>query len=462
MKSFLLFFLGLAGLLHAEGLTKFNNALYQGQDPWITRDGGFYYLCQSAAEGGSAVYVSKSRSLLDQGVKVKVWEDKAYHRVFAPELHHLGGKWYIYFCADAKAYGWKHHAVVLESDTDDPQGNYTCKGVLFTGAKGVLYGANDFTVLEEKGQLYGFFGSLDDVLHGVMAVRMASPTKITEDRVPLGLGAEGPRILRHGDKIILTGAGGGFASKSYEIKAMVYDPAKGSLLDKAAWISLGILFKTTPDVWGPSRGSFVPSADGKETWMVYHSKIFSTDNNGFRMVNIKPITFSPDGLPVLGTPPSPFEFLPLPSGDPGLGDVDQAEDALLSGGATVASSEKGFQGSGYVTGLDHPGAAAEFRVKVSEAGNYQVTLRYANGTFVAEEQQANPKMDLPKRATLSIWANGKRIGRTALDRTTDFSHWMNQAEQLPLAAGENTISYRVDEGDTGAANLDYIAVYRLK
>jgi GH43 family beta-xylosidase len=147
----------IGGSLSAEPLTKFNNALYQGQDPWIIHNDGFYYLCQSAAEGGSAVYVSKSRSLLDQGVKIKVWADKNYRAVYAPELHFVRGKWYIYFCAGAKDYDWKRKAVVLEADTPDPQGTYTCRGVLFTGEKGQLYGANDFTVMEEAGQLYAFW-----------------------------------------------------------------------------------------------------------------------------------------------------------------------------------------------------------------------------------------------------------------------------------------------------------------
>jgi GH43 family beta-xylosidase len=402
--------------------------------------------------------VSKSRSLLDQGVKIKVWEDKNYRSVFAPELHFVRGKWYIYFCAGAKSHEWKRKAVVLEADTSDPQGSYTCRGVLFTGEKGQLYGANDFTVMEEKGQLYAFFGAFDDPVRSVMAVRMDSPTAITEDRVPVGLLAEGPRILRHGGKIILTGAGGGFSSKSYCLKAQVWNPAKGGLTDKEAWDTLGVLFKTTDEVWGPSRAAFVPSADGKETWMVYHSKIFPADRNGFRQVNIKPIAFSADGLPLLGAPPSPFEFLPLPSGDPGLGEVYQAEEATFSGGTKTADSERGFQGGGYATGFEQPGAAVTFTVKVPAAGVYLATLRYASGEMVAAEQQSYPKMALPKRETLSIRVNGKHLRQTAFDRTTDFSHWMNQAEQLPLEAGENAISYRIGEGDTGGVNLDYLAI----
>jgi hypothetical protein len=39
----LLFIVLAAGGLAAEPLAKFNNALYQGQDPWIIRTGDFYY-----------------------------------------------------------------------------------------------------------------------------------------------------------------------------------------------------------------------------------------------------------------------------------------------------------------------------------------------------------------------------------------------------------------------------------
>jgi GH43 family beta-xylosidase len=64
------------------------------------------------------VYVSKSRTLTDQGEKVLVFDSMGTQtRIFAPEIFFFNGKWYIYYCADRQDYGYQHMATVLESTT---------------------------------------------------------------------------------------------------------------------------------------------------------------------------------------------------------------------------------------------------------------------------------------------------------------------------------------------------------
>jgi len=452
--------LSLAWLATADELATFSNPLYQGEDPWVMLHEGSYYVCTSGPVDPTAVYVSKSPTLLDRGEKVKVWQDADnYRRVFAPELHFIDGKWYIYFCADVKSEGWRHMAVVLQAKTDNPLEGFDCKGVLFTGDEHGNGQANDFTVVTFNKQLYAFWGSLSDkYLDGALVAPMDNPTTITAHRKEMGLQAEGPRAIVRGDKLIMTGAAGGFASKSYRLIALMYTPDAGPIDSKASWKPLGTLLHTTADVWGPSRASFTVSRDGTENWVMYHSKIFSADDNGMREVNIQKFTFNSNDVPVFGAPLDPATVQTKPSGDPGLGEVYQAEDWKRGGGTAAGSVNKNYTGSGYLDGFTKPGAKAEFSVKVSAPGDYRVTLRYANGVDIEGEQKSFPTIYPPGRGSLSVYVNGEKIKQTHFHRTTSWDVWMVQGETLPLKAGNNKIRYQFDAGDTGWVALDFAAV----
>src|SRR5688572_1412962 len=73
-------------------------------DPWMVHHEGNYYFCESRKH--TSIHVRKARSILDIGQDdgVKVWTPPKrgpYSKnVWAPELHWLDGKWYIYFAAD--------------------------------------------------------------------------------------------------------------------------------------------------------------------------------------------------------------------------------------------------------------------------------------------------------------------------------------------------------------------------
>lgn len=84
--------------------------------------------------------------------------------------------------------------------------------------------------------------------------------------------------------------------------------------------------------------------------------------------------------------------------------------------------------------------------KVANAGDYDVTFRYANGD-AAEK-------------SLSVYVNGSYIGKTAMPSTGDWDTWADCLMQLPLAAGNNIITLKHEDasGDTGYVNLDSCTV----
>ncbi|SHJ85241.1 Beta-xylosidase, GH43 family [Anaerocolumna jejuensis DSM 15929] len=122
----------------------------------------------------------------------------------------------------------------------------------------------------------------------------------------------------------------------------------------------------------------------------------------------------------------------------------EAENATLSGGATVAADHNGYTGTGFVAGLLDKGASAQFTVNAPYAGNYSVNLRYCNG------------YDTDK--TLSIYVNDEKVKQIELLNYRNWDKWADRYDNITLKAGNNTITYKYDDDDSGNVNLDSITV----
>ncbi|HHW48486.1 MAG TPA: carbohydrate-binding protein [Clostridiaceae bacterium] len=123
----------------------------------------------------------------------------------------------------------------------------------------------------------------------------------------------------------------------------------------------------------------------------------------------------------------------------------EAESAILSGGAAVDRDHWFYSGSGFVDGFETVGSEAEFIVHVPTAGNYKVTLRYANGTM--------------NTGTLSTYVNGIDVDTaTLISPGADWNIWSDYEQTLSLNAGKNTIKYRFDLDDSGHVNIDRILI----
>ncbi|CAM4441569.1 GH43 family beta-xylosidase [Paenibacillus endophyticus] len=459
-----------SGFMSEMGVTsssvsgKFNNPLYQGQDPFVTYKDGFYYFVSSSnLDSNNKVYVSKSRTLIDQGEKVMVFDSKGTQtRIFAPEIFFFDGKWYIYYCADLKDYGFKHMATVLESVTDDPQGEYVDKGALYAGENGVYKQANDFTVFENNGQLYAVWGTLGSGEPiGPAIAPMDNPYTITADRSFLpGGGGEGPRVLQRDGKVFITMSEGDYASNGYRLS--YFTNTDGDFLNPDSWSRTNDVFVATSDVSGPARAGFVKSVDGTEDWMIYHSRVYKdTGRNWWRQVNLQQIAWNSDGTPDFGTPISPYEWQDLPSGDLGLGDMYQAEDAIHYGSITKDNQYGNYQGTGYINLPKKSGAEASFVVQTEEAGDYIVGVRYAYGVQADGESTNNPTVQWPARAKINVYVNGVPAKTIMPDKTAiSWEEWFTASERLSLKAGKNVISYRIDNDSVGNVNLDFIAMYK--
>ena len=115
----------------------FTNPVGAGADPWVLRHDGVFYHVKAQ---GRQILVSASPRLTEvvAAPATAVWSapDTGWNRsnVWAPELHHRDGRWYIYYAAGRAGPPFtSQQAGVLESVDGDPRGRYVDRGMLYTG-----------------------------------------------------------------------------------------------------------------------------------------------------------------------------------------------------------------------------------------------------------------------------------------------------------------------------------------
>jgi GH43 family beta-xylosidase len=309
-----------------------------GADPWVVKRDSFYYFCQSA---NGSILVSKSKRLTKPGEFVPVWNPpvQGWNRtnVWAPELHYLDGKWYIYYAAGEAGPPFIHQrAGVLESVTNDPQGAYTDKGMLYTGDNindpASARWAIDLTPFRMNGQLYAVWSGWEENAttdrtpqHLYIArmsnpwtvssnrVRISSPDTPWEDGTELDLN-EGPELLRKNEKAFIIYSARESWLPAYQLGQLTLSDTLRDPMTAANWTKKGPVFSGTAEVFGAGHASFTVSPDGTEDWIAYHTKKDASPGWN-RDVRLQKFTWHPDGSPNFGTPVPRGVLLPLPSGE---------------------------------------------------------------------------------------------------------------------------------------------------
>ncbi len=275
--------------------------------------GGWYYYSESRHK--RQIYLRKARGIGEIGRDpgTRVWTAPPRggnsNNVWAPELHLIDGKWFIYYAAD-DGRNENHRMWVLESESADPFGKYRCRGSLDTGGWAI-----DGTVmtLEDGGKYFVWSGwpgrrngrqnlyiapMRDAVTISGPRVLLASPDQPWE-RVALPI-CEGPQVLkRNGDLFIVYSASASW-TPDYCL-GMLHNRTR-DVLNPAAWKKHGPVFKKTDQVWGVGHCSFVKSLCQTEDWLIYHSKSSLALGWEDRDVHAKRFDWSSDGFPDFGIP----------------------------------------------------------------------------------------------------------------------------------------------------------------
>lgn len=296
-----------------------------GHDPWVTQFDGLYHYCYSHR---GAIWVN-SAAKIEKAVQFEgrqVWRPQRgmpYSReLWAPELHRLEGRWYIYVAAD-DGRNETHRMYVLEAETDDPAGDYTIRGKISDPSD---RWAIDGTVMQHAGQLYFIWSGWEgdtNVAQNLYVARMKDPLSIEGPRSLISrpehdweqigkpLVNEGPQVLAHdGDVFVIYSASGSWTDNYClgQLKLVGDDP-----LAPASWQKKNTpVFGSTATVFSPGHASFVRSPDGTEDWIIYHAA--KRKGSGWdRNTRMQRFTWDIEGNPCFGYPVSEGVPLTAPS-----------------------------------------------------------------------------------------------------------------------------------------------------
>ncbi|MGZ8938101.1 MAG: glycoside hydrolase family 43 protein [Limisphaerales bacterium] len=319
-----------AEVLNAATRTTFTNpVIASGADPWVIFWNDHYYLSQ--VRRGGSIWVNRFKNLSDIGEDhwEKVWSppgNTAYSRnIWAPELQRIADRWFIYFAAD-DGKNDNHRMYVLEGSTQNPQSEFVFKGKIAAPSD---RWAIDGTVLKMPGdKLYFIWSGWEGATNGAQNIYiapMSDPFTISGERVCISRPEysweqhgwpkvnEGPEPLWNGAQLFIIYSASGSWTDHYCLGQLTW--TGGEPLDPKSWVKKSEpIFSATDSVFGPGHCSFVKSRDGKEDWIIYHSA--QSKGSGWRRhINIQLFTWHADGSPNLGSPMSPGEPIPIPSGE---------------------------------------------------------------------------------------------------------------------------------------------------
>lgn len=303
----------------APSETYTNPLMPSGPDPWVAQRDGYYYYSHTM---GDRLVLWKTRDMakLADAPATTVWRAPASGpnsiAIWAPELHFVQGKWYLYYSATDKNHDddAHRHVFVLENASADPtQGQWIDKGMVNTQLPGI-----DGTVFEWRGQLYFAYSAYIDDHSDLIIASMVNPWTLSKTQVNIAAPThawemrggrkilEGPEFLPGPNgKVFLTYSASACWSDGYALGLLSAD-ADADLTDPAAWTKSPepvLASSAANGVYAPGHNGFFKSPDGTQDWIIYHA------NGGpdwkctaQRAPRIQQFHWRADGTPDFGVP----------------------------------------------------------------------------------------------------------------------------------------------------------------
>ncbi len=298
-------------------------------DPFVLRRNDYYHFTASVPEYDRIVLRrAATLSALPTAEEKVLWRAPASgpvsQLIWAPELHHGGDAWYVYFAAapsrEIKHNLFQHRMYALRNPADNPmEGDWSLAGQVDSGIDAFCL---DATTFAHRGQRYYLWAQKHPDIPGnsnLYLAPLATPMRLGGAPVLLakpehdwevqGFAVnEGPAVLIRNGKVFVTYS----ASATDERYAMglLWADADADLLEPGNWHkSPAPVFVSDPErsVFGPGHNSFTTSEDGATDLMVYHARNYREIEgdplwNPDRHACIQPLHWDAQGMPVFGRP----------------------------------------------------------------------------------------------------------------------------------------------------------------
>ena len=269
--------------------------IMQRADPYVLHKDGYYYFTGSMPKyDGIALRRCESLKGLAEAEETIIWKrhesGPMSEHVWAPELHYLDGKWYVYFAAGEKEDIWKIRPYVLECESQDPlAGPWVEKGMMQAAdddAFSFQAFSLDMTIFESNGKRYCIWAEKVGVgrqISNLYIAKMQSPVKLETAQVLLttpdydweryGFWVnEGPAVIHHGGKLFLT-----YSASDTGINycvGMLSADEDADLLDPKSWKKERYPVLRTNEnlgIYGPGHNSFTIDEEVRDI-MVFHAR----------------------------------------------------------------------------------------------------------------------------------------------------------------------------------------------
>ncbi|MEV8441803.1 family 43 glycosylhydrolase [Actinosynnema sp. NPDC051121] len=324
----------LAGLVvtpaaQASPSVQYTNPLAnQRADPHIFKHtDGYYYFTATAPEYDRIVL---RRATTIQGLATApesvIWRKHSSGEmgahIWAPEIHFINGKWYVYFAAGRTDDIWRIRPYVLENGSANPlDGTWTERGkvnvpwdtfsldmstFVVNGVRYLTWAQAEPGIATNSNLYLARMGSTPWSITGSVA-RLTVPTLAWETRGGVKV-AEGPTVIQRNGRVFLTYSAS--ATDANYCLGMLTASASADLLNPSSWAkSPNPVFETNAATgqYGPGHNSFTVSEDGQSDILVYHDRNYRDisgdplrDPN--RRTRVQKVYWNADGTPNLGTP----------------------------------------------------------------------------------------------------------------------------------------------------------------
>ena len=310
-----------------------NPLIVQRADPFIYKHTDGYYYFTASVPAYNLIEIRRAKTLagLAHAAPRTIWRKHESgpmsQLIWAPEIHFIDGKWFIYFAAaETTAFDkngmFQHRMFCIECDNPDPmrsEDDWIEHGQVKTPMDSFSL---DATCFEANDKLYYVWAQKDPDIKGnsnIYIAEMANPWTLKTEPVMLTKPEydwetkifwvnERPAVIHRNGRYFLTYSSS--ATDENYCMGMLSVDENADLLDASQWHkSDKPVFQSDleHDQFCPGHNSFTVAEDGQTDILVYHCRDYTEikgdplyDPN--RHTKVQPFTWNADGTPNFGKP----------------------------------------------------------------------------------------------------------------------------------------------------------------
>ncbi len=306
-----------------------NPIIEQRADPFIYLHHDGYYYFTASVPLYDRIELRRAPSLQELATTSEIIT--AWHKpesgpysslLWAPEIHYIDHKWFIYFAAapnrEIKDNAFQHRMYVLENFQPNPlEGEWLFKGQIDSGIDSFCLDATQF---EHHGRHYYVWAQKSAQYAGnscLYIAQLEDGVRLVSEPVLLShpefdwecrgfLVNEGPAVIKRNGKIFITYSASA-TDENYCMGMLHMDDSDDPLQAKSWQKASQPVFKTnySNEIFGPGHNSFTQSKDGAVDYLVYHARNYTHiegdplwDPN--RHTCIQAFSWDGNGFPVFG------------------------------------------------------------------------------------------------------------------------------------------------------------------